>query len=330
MRYNVLSLSFALCCCCCFSCAAGFRPRHQLSKLLGAQESTCECDLTSRSAGVPAGTDFASRVSVEAESCALPRRFWVSSASVAAKPFSESTRRHLTRLLGYADEASLVRVSGASFSCVDGRMPHGGSLESARTEARSLHAFGGDMGEFVLLLGLLERRAIGGRFYESTVENLMRSWIDTPARSAVHRPSFYFHSDEEALARVAASLGYELSHRNASWTDPAAAGSPAVGPAPKLQVQSGAAEKAEDEQLPFLDFTNPPLHLQTLLLQALVRPDNQGCAHLRLMMTYPELYGVPLHVIQWAIRVSGSEGRSRPCAQQRSALHRFVVLLPSC
>ena len=292
---------------CACACEAGFRVRHHPFVLTGnVPEMTCECDLSARprnpsAAAVPVTL---AEVSVEHKDCVLPKRWWVSTANDNVKPFTPATQRHLSKMLGYADEAGLVRASGASFSCIDGRTPAGGSLESVRTEARALHSFGGDMGEFMLLLALLEKRAKGGRFYAENIEQIFRGWIDTPpsARNdGQHRPTFYFHSDDTTLARIAASLGYELAHRNASWRDPVPKGTPGYDPLVPHK-QRGPALKAEEDQLPFLDFTAPPLHLQSLLLEELSKPENQGCAHVRLMMTYPDLYGVPLWVSQAAIR----------------------------
>jgi len=251
--------------------------------------SPCQCSL-----------DFPmEKVSIESSSCKLPLSIWVSTATVDTRPMSERVRKDLSAMVGDVSQVRMVDVDGASFSCIDGRRPHTG-VESHEIESRSLKAFGGDMGEFIMMLQVLQRNKQRGKLYESTVERLLKSWINTP-NEANKRPVFYFHSDTDTLARIAASFGYGIEHVNTSFKDPLnlEKGGDLHGPPPSsIKAMKGH----EDYQLPYLDFSNPPFHIQDALVQALSEPHNQGCAHLRLLMTYPSQYGVDPKLASWAIR----------------------------
>lgn len=136
-------------------------------------------------------------------------------------------------------KAAALLMQGTQ-SCVDGR-----------DERPVVGTPGGDAGELLLALAALER-ARGTSIEPPEVGHLMDAYLDAFGR-------FYVHTDEEAVAGVAADPRFAASVR-------------------ELGMER------------FLH--HPPRELEPALLEALTSPEHVGCGHLRLSLLHPEEYGV--------------------------------------
>jgi len=145
-----------------------------------------------------------------------------------------------------------VTVKSTSFSCSDDRDP---------ADDNSLRTPGGDFAEFLYLLSW-RFAEYNEAFTQHTVDTLFTNYLQWSPRLA-----FYYHTDDDAVRRIKASL-----------------------------VIDGEFDKSD-----FLDILNPPEYVQKALLRKLREPNNQGCLFLRLLAKRPSLFGVPRRAFRFLI-----------------------------
>lgn len=100
------------------------------------------------------------------------------------------------------------------------------------------------------------------------MESLFFTWLDTMRGKGQH-DSFYYHTDLEALEAITTYV------------------------------------KRRHPELPgtnLIDLTDVPEWLQRDVLEALYLGKHQGCAHLRLLMNFPQKYGVDLKMVRYLIK----------------------------
>jgi hypothetical protein len=169
----------------------------------------------------------------------------------------------LTRRLQQEGAASWLRLdrlkADVPISCIDGRQC-----------GHTVGAPGGNMGEFILLLAVLEWY-VDGVFDEAMVERFFDSYLRKFQR-------FYMHTDEEALER----LGTYLSN---------------------LEQLAAFDGRLEDPRELAEFVRSVPTEFQELMLEALVMPAHVGCGHIKQILTSPKVYRVRLELAQRAMRV---------------------------
>ena len=140
-------------------------------------------------------------------------------------------------------------------ACIDGRFT--GCV---------LGAPGGDAGEFVVLVGALEKVA-GRKAWRGEVERWLEGYMQ-------RHGSFYLHSDRHAMQSLARTVSDD----------------------PEL---SGWLEEAGD-----IDalVRQPPREAQEKLRELLIEPRHVGCGHLKTMLSDIEAYGVRRELVEDTIR----------------------------
>jgi hypothetical protein len=128
---------------------------------------------------------------------------------------------------------------------------------------------GGNAGLLVLLLTAWEQSA-GRRLAPSEVPGLVSRYLD-------HFGSFHFHTDRAAQDRLAETLA-----REHAFTHPA----PGAGRANAIDAL----------------VRTPPEAFRPRLLEALIEPSHVGCAHLRLLLSDPDAYGVRADLVADVLR----------------------------
>ncbi|MGC6513958.1 MAG: hypothetical protein ACON4N_05655 [Myxococcota bacterium] len=161
-------------------------------------------------------------------------------------------------------------MTSGYLSCVDGR-DHGSVVGTP----------GGDSGELLSVLAAAEAE-FGLSFSEADVATICDAYMAHAGRP------FYLHTDDGAMGRLATAVGGSAV---ASMIGDASVGV-AFGEALERVVRSGGDE------------------LQEALLPFLLEPAHVGCGHLKLILSYPEDYGVRVELtrafLTWAFRAMWS------------------------
>lgn len=165
---------------------------------------------------------------------------------------------------------------GKGVGCIDGRH-----------RDCALGAPGGDAGELVLALAVIER-SLDLRLDEGTIEACLVEYAATTG-------AFFLHSDDEAMNRLVGAWVTTLS------------------PSERAALASGV------EQMPF-GWRDLPHTLRPHLLAALAEPEGVGCGHLRAMLLHPARYRLRRGLVAGVVR---SFFRA---AWADTAEARFVVL----
>jgi hypothetical protein len=188
-------------------------------------------------------------------------------ASATARPplkalTPDRVERHFRAMLPAARVLLMEELSGAA----------GVACVDGRSPRCVAGAPGGNAGLLVLLLTAWEDSA-GGYLAPAEVPGLVSRYLD-------HFGSFHFHSDRAAQDRLAETLA-----REHAFTPPAP-------PAP------GAGRANAIDAL----VRTPPEAFRPRLLEALLEPSHVGCAHLRLLLSDPEAYGVRADLVAEVLR----------------------------
>jgi rhodanese-related sulfurtransferase len=181
----------------------------------------------------------------------IERRGQLRSDPTLADP-SDLTIARIERHIGDPGAVRFLKLAAlllhGRMSCVDGRDDSG-----------VLGTPGGDGGEFLVLLGAIERLA-GKRFTQAEVRSLLARRLDTFGR-------FYIHSD------VTASNAFIKSMRSDKRLDAALAN---ISEALEWRAFLGS----------------PPPELREVVLEHLLQPGHIGCGHIRMMWQDSATYGV--------------------------------------
>ncbi len=154
------------------------------------------------------------------------------------------------------DWISLAELTAdAELSCIDGR--HTGCI---------LGAPGGDAGELILMMGVLED-ATDETFGAEDVETLLEHFMDRHGR-------FYLHTDRHALDALERTLGDHEPLRQAL-------------------ADAGSIDALINE---------PPTQVRAALADLLVEPRHVGCGHLKTMLLHTDEYGVRRELVEATIR----------------------------
>jgi len=124
-----------------------------------------------------------------------------------------------------------------------------------RDESYVVSTPGGDAAEFIVAMTVFER--YGGQLpLPGMGWNASVYWYlsDFLYTHDTFRPQMYMHTDEHSAERLAHSVGSDLLE---------------------------------------MDMLNPPPHLLPALMAQVTNSSHVGCGHIRLMMSHPEIYGVP-------------------------------------
>lgn len=146
-------------------------------------------------------------------------------------------------------------TADAELSCIDGR--HTGCV---------LGAPGGDAGEFILLLGVLEE-ATDETFSAEQIERILDHYMDRHGR-------FYLHTDRHALEAL------EQAVRNDDQLGEAL-------------EQAGSIDAL---------VAAPPKDVRARLADLLVEPGYTGCGHLKTMLGHIDEFGVRKELVEGTIR----------------------------
>ncbi|QDG50614.1 hypothetical protein FIV42_07675 [Persicimonas caeni] len=146
-------------------------------------------------------------------------------------------------------------TANAELSCIDGR--HNGCV---------LGAPGGDAGEFILMLGGLEK-VCDARFDAERVEAILSHYMDRYGR-------FYLHTDRHALDALTETVGEHDALRE-------------------------ALDAAESIDALLLE---PPEGVREVLADLLVDPKHVGCGHLKTMLSHIDEYDVRKELVEDTIR----------------------------
>jgi rhodanese-related sulfurtransferase len=181
----------------------------------------------------------------------IERRGQLRSDPTAAEA-SELTIARIERHIGDPGAVRFLKLAAlllhGRMSCVDGRDDSG-----------VLGTPGGDGGEFLVLLGAIER-ITGKRFTLAEVRSLLARRLDTFGR-------FYIHSDVHASNEFIKSM--------------------------RTDKRLDAALANISEALEWRAFlSSPPPELRDVVLEHLLRPGHIGCGHIRMMWQDSATYGV--------------------------------------
>lgn len=144
------------------------------------------------------------------------------------------------------------------------------SCVDGREEHAVLGTPGGDAGELLLALATVED-LIGRALQDREVASLFDAYTKGFGR-------FYFHTDDDALDRLRVDLSGDSRFRELALADRADAVADLV--------------------------SHPPPELRDALIEHLLKPENVGCGHLRLILTDPRAYGVRLELARTLGRVA--------------------------
>lgn len=137
------------------------------------------------------------------------------------------------------------------------------SCVDGRDEHAVVGTPGGDAGEFLLALAALEG-VRGEPLEDAEIERLFDAYLDAFG-------GFYLHTDEHALHHAKAEMA-------------------------KVPELARYAKRIRH------DLPAPPRAIRDAVLDHLVRPDNVGCGHLRLMLKHPDDYLVRRSLVQTVLR----------------------------
>lgn len=173
-------------------------------------------------------------------------------------PFTESdpTMDKFDLSLNWLTLAELT--ADAELSCIDGR--HTGCV---------LGAPGGDTGEFILLLGVLEEES-GEKFSAEQIERILEHYMDRHGR-------FYLHTDRHALEALEETIRGDEDYE-------------------KLR------EALEDAGSIDALVNEPPKDVRAELVDLIVEPRHTGCGHLKTMLGHIDEFGVRKKLVEATIR----------------------------
>ena len=182
----------------------------------------------------------------------LERADHLRGAAVASAPDAALTIERIERHVGDPAAVRFIKLAAlllhGRMSCVDGR-----------DDSSVVGTLGGDAGEFLLLLGAIERES-GKAFSPQEVRALLARRLDALGR-------FYMHTDVHTANLLIKSL--------------------------RSDRRLDAALANVFETLEWRAFiSNPPLELREILLEHMVQPAHLGCGHVRLLWSDSERYGV--------------------------------------
>lgn len=176
---------------------------------------------------------------------------------------SELTVERIERHVGDPSSVRFLKLAAlllhGRLSCVDGR-----------DESGVVGTLGGDAGEFLLLLGAIER-ASGKRFTLPEVRALFSRRLDAMGR-------FYLHTDVNSANAFIASMRAD----------------------PRLE----AALEGISEALQWRTFLmGPPPAVRDIVLEHMLQPAHLGCGHVRMMWQNAERYGVRAELTKMFLQV---------------------------
>lgn len=165
---------------------------------------------------------------------------------------NELTVARIERHVGDPSSVRFLKLAAlllhGRLSCVDGR-----------DESGVVGTLGGDAGEFLLLLGAIER-ACGKRFTQAEVRGLFMRRLDAMGR-------FYIHTDVNSANNFIASM--------------------------RADRRLDAALEGISESLHWRAFLQePPAAVRDIVLEHMLQPAHLGCGHVRMMWQNSERYGV--------------------------------------
>ncbi len=165
---------------------------------------------------------------------------------------AELTVERIERHVGDPSSVRFLKLAAlllhGRLSCVDGR-----------DESGVVGTLGGDAGEFLLLLGAIERTS-GKQFTQPEVRALFARRLDAMGR-------FYIHTDINSGNAAIAAMRAD----------------------PRLDH----ALEDVSESLQWRRFLqNPPPEVRDAVLEHMLEPSHMGCGHVRLMWQHGERYGV--------------------------------------
>ncbi len=192
----------------------------------------------------------------------LERRNQLRTLELPAPEQSELTVERIEQHVGDPLSVRFLKLAAlllhGRLSCVDGR-----------DETGVIGTLGGDAGEFLLLLGAIERIS-GKRFSLAEVRGLFNRRLDALGR-------FYIHTDVTSANALIKSMR----------SDP--------------RLDAALADVNETlEWRRFMSAPPPPLH--EILLEHITQPAHLGCGHVRLMWTNGVRYGVREELTKHFIR----------------------------
>lgn len=141
-------------------------------------------------------------------------------------------------------------------------------VDGRREHNRIVGTPGGNAGEAVLALAATEV-TIGSSLNRAQLRDTMQRYLR-------HFGSFYMHSDHHALQHLTVDL--QSDGRFTPFLD-------------------GGDPHAVESLV-----RRPPAKLQEALLSSLLKPENIGCGHLKLMLQHPEEYGVRRDLVEEVLR----------------------------
>lgn len=152
-------------------------------------------------------------------------------------------------------------ANSGELSCIDGRHEH--CIVSAP---------GGNMGEFILMLGAAE--SIGAmKFSAKQIEIILGEYANNFGQ-------FYMHTDTHAISRLLISLTNQA--KLSDWLS-----------------QFNESDNIEDFYAALL---SPSKDLSEHILSYLIQPYFIGCGHLSLLVKYPKKYGIRKQLAQDSLR----------------------------
>lgn len=251
----VACLSFAF-----LSLASGISEPVQSRMTVDVEPTTgtvLKLDLHNLEAEASCFCKFSKRPSLMRNSqCRLPHRIDVVAEKAGRRDIPALSSATMKWLLGSVNQVRLATVEHSSFACCDGR----------QVDTSSPRAFGGDFGEFLNMLSLVDKNE-GYKLTQEIVDSLFYDWIDVPKSRGKHE-MFYYHTDLSALSKLTWYLKKKHDWRGES----------------------------------LIDLTNVPEALQEDVLAALAIPDHHGCIHLRLALSFPQRYGTSVRIFGMLVR----------------------------
>jgi hypothetical protein len=178
------------------------------------------------------------------------------------RPTESLTIQHIKAHIGAVGSVRWMKMAALMMfgcqSCVDGR-----------DETGVIGTPGGDAGEFLLALSVLETLT-QRELDEAQLTELLVRRVDTFGR-------FYMHTDSIAAARLNDALRAD-------------------------EQFAELVASFQDERAWLKFYSHPPRHLRDALLEHLICPDHIGCGHLRLMMLHGQDYGIRRSLIELFLR----------------------------
>jgi rhodanese-related sulfurtransferase len=182
-----------------------------------------------------------------------------------APPVASGGELTAARVEKHLGEASSVRFLKLAALLLHGRL----SCVDGRDDTGVVGTLGGDAGEFLLLLGAIERTS-GKQFSAAEVQALFLRRLDAMGR-------FYIHTDVGSGNAAIASM--------------------------RSDRRLDAALADIHETLQWRAFMqSPPVELREIVLEHLLQAQHLGCGHVRMTWQHPERYGVRPELVSTFLR----------------------------